>query len=92
MKVAKLLVKLKFTKEASKPTVGNGLNIREDLEHLYDEMYKSFFQNVCKPGDGQKGVAISTMADIFSKLLVRGLHNMNRVSRKIDIETISIEL
>ena len=65
LKLAKLLVKLKFTKEAAKPTVGNRLNIREDLEHLYDEMYKSFFQNGCKPGDGQKGVAISTMADIF---------------------------
>ena len=70
LKLAKLLVKLKFTKEAAKPTVGNGLNIREDLEHLYDEMYKSFFQNVCKPGDGQKGVAISTMADIFLKILI----------------------
>ena len=32
------------------------------------------------------------MAEVFLKLFVWGMHNMKRVSREIDIDTINIEL
>ena len=38
LKVAKILMKLKFTEEDAKSIIGNGLEISEELEHLDDGM------------------------------------------------------
>ena len=91
LKKAKLLVKLKFTEEASKSIVGNIIDSREELENLDDDMCKSFLQSCRNPGDEQKGVAIYTMSEVFLKILVWGLQHMKRVFRNIDINTIEIE-
>ena len=54
LKVAELLVKLRFTEEAAKSIVGNGLCSGEELEHLDDDMCNSFVQNFRKPSADQK--------------------------------------
>ena len=68
--MAKILVKLKFSEESTKSIVGYGINSGEEIEHLDDDMCKSFPQNFHKPGADQKGVVVSTMAEVFLKLLV----------------------
>ena len=90
LKVAELLVKLWFIEEEGNSIVGDVLDSGEELKHLNDDMCKSFFQNYCKPGADQKGVVIFTMAKIFLKL-VWEIQHMKRVSRTIDIDTITIE-
>ena len=91
LKVDKLLVKLRFTEESAKSIVGYGLDSGEELEHLYDNMCKSFVKTVHKPSADQKGVVVSTMAEVFLGLLVRVMQHMKRVSRTIDIDTTNIE-
>ena len=49
LKVDKLLVKLRFTEESAKSIVGYGLDSGEELEHLYDNMCKSFVKNSASP-------------------------------------------
>ena len=65
-----ILAKSKFTEEAAKSIVGDGINRGEDLEHLDYDMFKSFVQNFCKPSYIQDGVVVSTMAEVFLKLLI----------------------
>ena len=84
-------MKLKFTEKAAKSIVRNGLNRGEELEHLDEETCNIFFQNFRKPSADQNGVVISTMAEVFLKILVWGMKHIRRVSRKIDIETTSID-
>ena len=91
LKVAKLLVKFRFTEEAWKSIVGSGVNSKEELEKLDDDMCKIFVQNFRKPGSDQKGVVVSMMAQVFLKLLVWRLQHMKCVSRIIVIDAIDIE-
>ena len=91
MKVAKLLVKLKFKEESTNSIIGNGLDSGEELQHLDDNMCKSFIQNFHKSGAVQDGVVLSTMVEVFLKFLVWGLKRMKSVSRTIDVDTIYIE-
>ena len=90
LKADKLLVKLRFTEEAAKSTVGDDLYSGEEIEHLDDDMWNSFVQKCRKTRAEQKRVVLYMMAEVFLKLLVWILQYMKRVSRKIDIDTIDI--
>ena len=85
MKLAELLVKLKFIEESAKSVVVNGLDSGEELEDLADYMCKIFVQNCRKPSSDQKEVVVSTMTDIFLKILVWRLQHMTHVSGTINI-------
>ena len=90
-KVAKILAKLKFTQEAAKSIVGDGLNIGEELEQLDDNICKIFLQNYCNPSAGQYRVVISMVDEVFLKFLIWGLQHMKCVSRTIGIVRIDIQ-
>ena len=81
--MAELLVKLRFTEEAAKYIIVIGLDSGEELDHLDDNMGNSLSQNCRKPGADQNIVVVSTMAQLFLKLLVWGLQHMKRVSKTI---------
>ena len=81
--MAELLVKLRFTEEAAKSIIVIGLDSGEELDHLDDNMRNSLSQNCRKPGADQNIVVVSTMAQLFLKLLVWGLQHMKRVSKTI---------
>ena len=91
LKVAEILVKLRFPEEITKYIVGDGLDSWEKLEHLDVNMCNSLIQKYRQPGADHKGVAVSMMAEVFLKILVWGLEHINFVSRKIYFDTIDIE-
>ena len=70
LKVAELLVKLKFTEAVTNSIVGNGIDIGEEIEHLDDDMCNIFSPNFHNTGAIQYGVAVSMMAEVFLKILV----------------------
>ena len=49
LKVAELLVKLKFTEAVTNSIVGNGIDIGEEIEHLDDDMCNIFSQTSTIP-------------------------------------------
>ena len=70
LKVDKLLVKFKFTEEAKKYIFEYGLYSGEKLDHLDEDMRKSFVQKSRKPNADQKGMVVSITAEVLLKLLI----------------------
>ena len=87
--MADLFKRLKFSEEAAKALVEDGLDSRRELQLVEKDHASDFCRNLRKPGGEIKGHTVSTIAEHNFLKLVWVAHHYVRISRELPIDKIS---
>ena len=89
--IGRVLKHLGFTEEAAKFLLKDGLDTVKNLARLDDDIVKQFVASCRKPGGGDDGNKVSTIAQMNLQLFVWIIKHHERISRKPDLSDFNLD-